>query len=369
MDVSIEKVINQTPNFMNYKLQTLAGENLFIGIDSHLKSWKISIYSDMLELKTFTQPAVSSKLMDYLHKHYPGANYHCVYEAGFSGFSVHRELTQMGANCIVTHPADVPTSDKERKSKSDKVDSRKLARGLKNGELKAIFIPDKLQEQDRALLRTRDRVIRNRTRVKNRIKSFLMYWGITLPEGFQGKTWSKDFLLWLKKVPLSSSCRSALNTYLAEVNHLSQSLGLLDQDIKQLSNSSRYASKVKLLMGIPSIGLTSAMILLTEIGDINRFKTFKALCCYFGLIPNTKSSGETERTGRMTKRGNRHLKYILIECDWTAMRKDPALLMSFKAAAVKTTPNKAIIKVARKLLNRIRFVLKSEEQYVIGVVQ
>lgn len=354
---------------MNHKLQTLEGENLFIGIDSHLKSWKVSIYHDMLELATFTQPPVSSTLMNYLHHHYPGANYHCVYEAGFSGFSAQRELTRLGANCIVTHPADVPTSDKERKNKSDTIDSRKLARGLRNGELKPIYIPDKLQEQDRELLRTRGKMIRNRTRVKNRIKMFLMYWGITLPKGFQGNIWSKNFLEWLRQLSLPFSCRNALNTYLDELDQLSGALKSLDQNIKLLAKSNRYATDVDLLMSIPSIGITSAMILLTEIGDIHRFKSLKALCCYFGLIPTIRNSGETERTGRMTKRGNCHLKYILIECAWAAIRKDPALMMSYKTAAIKTVPNKAIIKVARKLLNRIRFVLKNKEKYVIGVIQ
>ena len=82
-----------------------------------------------------------------------------------------------------------------------------------------------------------------------------------------------------------------------------------------------------------------------------------------------RSSGETTHVGRMTKRGNTYLKYILIECAWTAMRKDPALLMCYKSAVIHTEPNKAIIKVARKLLNRIRLVLNHRTEYVTGVVQ
>jgi len=111
------------------------------------------------------------------------------------------------------------------------------------------------------------------------------------------------------------------------------------------------------------------MILLTEIGDINRFKSLKSLCCYFGLVPNSRSSGETSHVGGMTRRGNSYLKFILIECAWTAMRKDPALLLAYKSAVVHIEPNKAIIKVARKLLNRIRYVLRNEKEYVAGVIQ
>ena len=352
------------------KLQrTFEGEDIYIGLDVHLKSWKVSVFSQEFELKTFTQPPESKLLMSFLKRDYPGATYHCVYEAGFSGFTTQRALTSMGINCSVVHPADVPTMDKERKQKSDRIDSRKLGRGLKNGDLKAISVPDEQIEQDRALLRTRDRIVRNKTRVKNRIKFFLMFFGVVIPEKFSGKIWSKGFIEWLNTVWLGKSASISLEVYLSELTHLEVLVKQLDKSIKELSKSDRYAKKVKLLMSIPSIGLTSAMILLTEIGDINRFKSLKALCCYFGLVPTSKSSGETSYVGRITRRGNSYLKFILIECAWTAMRKDPALLLAYKSAIVYTEPNKAIIKVARKLLNRIRYVLRNEKEYVAGVIQ
>lgn len=352
------------------KLQrTFEGADIYIGLDVHLKSWKVSIFSEEFELKTFTQPPDCMLLISFLKKNYPGATYHCVYEAGFSGFSTQRALTLMGAKCSVIHPADVPTMDKERKQKSDRIDSRKLGRSLKNGDLKAINVPDEQLEQDRALLRTRDRLVRNKTRVKNRVKFFLMFFGVVIPEKFSGKIWSKSFVEWLNTLCLGKSAKCSLETYLSELSHLERLEKQLNKSIKELSRSNKYAKNVNLLMGIPSIGLTSAMILLTEIGDINRFKSLKSLCCYFGLVPNSRSSGETSYVGRMTRRGNSYLKFILIECAWTAMRKDPVLLLAYKSAIVHTEPNKAIIKVARKLLNRIRYVLKNEKEYVAGFVQ
>jgi transposase len=355
---------------MSYtKLQRFDGETMYVGIDTHLKSWKVSIHSKEFELKTFTQPPDAKKLMNYLTHHFPGANYECVYEAGFSGFSAQRQLIKLGANCIVAHPADVPTTDKEKKNKNDRRDSRKLARGLKNGDLNPIHIPDEEREQDRALLRTRDRIIRNKSRVKNRIKFLLMYLGKAIPEAFQGKVWSNRFIAWLTEIDLSPSTRTALDIYLEELQSLVKMEKKINKQIKILAKKPRYAENLRLLMSIPSIGVISAMILLTEIGDIRRFKKFKSLCCYFGLVPNLRNSGETTHVGRMTKRGNTYLKYILIECAWTAMRKDPALLMYYKSIVVHTEPNKAIVKVARKLLNRIRAILTEKTEYVTGVVQ
>lgn len=353
----------------NNNLQIFDGDQIYVGIDYHLNSWKVTLFSDEFELKSFTQPADSEVLMSYLSDHYPGANYQCVYEAGFSGFSTQRRLNSMGANCIVTHPADVPTSDKEKKNKSDRIDSRKLARGLKNGDLTALYVPDIEAEDDRLVLRVRDRVVRNKTRVKNRIKFLLMFLGKPIPETFRGKVWSTGFINWLSTVKLESSARFSLDIYLSELTHLESLNKQLDLKVKALSRTSRYAQDVGLLMSIPSIGLTSAMILLTEIVDITRFKNLKSLCCYFGLIPNTSSSGESAYVGRMTRRGNKYLKFILIECAWMAIRKEPVLLMAYKRAIKRTEPNKAIIKVARKLLNRIRFVLKNKTEYVTGVIQ
>lgn len=80
-----------------------------------------------------------SALFEHLKKNYPGGIYHAVYESGFSGYSSCYELRDLGVDCIITHAADVPTSQKERLSKTDAVDSAKLARSLSNGELKAVY--------------------------------------------------------------------------------------------------------------------------------------------------------------------------------------------------------------------------------------
>ena len=120
---------------------------------------------------------------------------------------------------------------------------------------------------------------------------------------------------------------------------------------------------------MPSIGITTAMILLTEIGDISRFKTFNDLCSFIGLVPNTHSTGEKDRVGHMTKRGNQFIKSILVECAWIAVKKDPALLQCYKELTVRMNGNKAIIRITRRLLSRIRHVLLKKEKYQIGVLK
>ena len=110
------------------------------------------------------------------------------------------------------------------------------------------------------------------------------------------------------------------------------------------------------------------MTLLTEIIDINRFKTLDHLASYVGLIPGEDSSGEQEKTTGLSRRRNAHLRAMLIECAWVVVRKDPAMLMAFNNLTHRMPKNRAIVRIARKLLNRIRYVLKNQEPYEPCVV-
>jgi transposase len=350
------------------KVVDFTGHNLYVGIDVHAKSWAVSIYSEEFELKSFTQPPDSEQLFGYLSKHYPGAKVHVGYEAGFCGFSIQRNFAQKGVQCSVLNPADIPSSNKENKRKNDRIDSRKIAKALKNGDVHTVFVPDIEQEADRQILRSRAKIVKDITVVKNRIKGFLKFKGIDIPEEY-GSKWSTVFITWLRELPVLAADRIALTVYIDELIFLAEKKKLLQQAIKQLAAQDRYQKNVTLLQTVPSIGLLAAMTILTEVGDINRFPKIEHLCSYCGLTPDTHNSGSTERINGISRRGNSTLKTVLIECSWMAVRKDPALLFFFKGLLPKMHANQAIIKVARKLLNRIRFVLKNQKEYVTGIVE
>jgi transposase len=350
------------------KIIDFTGHNIYVGLDVHAKSWAVSIYSDEFELKSFTQTPDAEQLYSYLSKHYPGAELQVAYEAGFCGFSIHRSLTQKGIKCSVLNPADIPTSDMESKRKTDRIDSRKIAKALKNGDVDSVFVPDSQQEADRQILRSRAKIVKDSTVVKNRIKGFLKFKGISIPEEYSTR-WSIAFIKWLRTVDLLPSDQIALAVYIEELIFLTEKKKLLGLAIKKLAADERYQENVKLLQSVPSIGLLAAMTILTEIGDINRFPNTEHLCSYCGLTPNSHSSGENARITGMSRRGNGTIKMLLIECAWMAVRKDPALLLFYKGQLPKMHANKAIVKVARKLLSRIRYVLKNKKNYVAGVVE
>jgi transposase len=355
----------------NTKLD-FSGQTIYAGIDVHLKNWRITLETDKLSLKTFMQEPDPAVLNNFLRRNYPGATYKCVYEAGFSGFAAYDKFTEFGIDCIVVNPADVPTKDKEKKHKNDVIDSRKLARCLRNNELEGIYVHPVENREYRSLIRCRKKLARDLTRYKNRIKSFLYFHGIEIPVTLvaTSKYWPKRFTEWLKTVKLKTDASSVtLGAYIEQAQATRRNILNITRGIRKLSQSDIFKESLPLLTSISGIGPTSGMIILTELGDIKRFKNFDKLNSYVGLICTTYSSGDKEKVGEMTKRGNHLLKETLVECSWVAIRQDPALLMAYQQYIKRMEPNKAIIRIARKLLNRIRFVLENKKPYETTVVK
>ena len=349
---------------------SFAGQNIYCGIDVHKKNWAVCVRDDSFELKTFSQTPKAEILVDFLKKNYPQANYYAVYEAGFSGYWTQRALTQHGVNCSVVHPADVPTRDKDRQQKTDRVDCRKLAMALKDKRIEGIYIPSEQQVDDRDILRGRQQLVQDQTRHKNRILSWLIFHGHLIPEGYKTSShFSNRFVSWLENLTVSESAKTSLHLKLQSLKQVRSLLLEANRYIRRLSGRDDYKASVGLLRSIPGIGMINAMIFLTELGDIRRFKNMDKLCSYVGLTPNIYSSSETIHVKGITHRCNHILREALVESTWCAVRKDPSLLKAYHQYVNRMNSNKAIIKVARKMLNRIRFVLLNRTKYVIGVVQ
>jgi transposase len=353
---------------MQLQVRTLdfSGQNIYAGIDTHKNSWQVSIYTDELYHKTFNQPPQPEILYHYLVKHFPNGTYYSVYEAGFCGFWIHDRLQSLGINNIVVNPADVPTTDKEKKQKTDRIDSSKLARQLKNGDLEAIYIHSRDILENRSLVRMRRTLVKEITRYKSRIKSSLFFFGIEFPEQFNRdrRYWSNRFMEWIST--LEFNCESGtkpLRLLVDHVKRLRKDLLEINREIRKLSQKEYYREKVNQLLSIHGIGLTTAMIILTEIDNIHRFDNQEKLASYVGLIPTSHSSGDKDIHGEMVKRGNKFLKLAIIESAWVAARVDTALHMDYIKYCRRMKKNKAIVRIARKVLNRVSFVLKNQVPY------
>ncbi len=342
------------------------GHSIYVGIDVHLRNWKISIFTDEIELETKTMDPSVKILSHYLRRMFPGATYYSVYEAGYCGYWIHEKLVEEGIYNIIVNPADVPTTDKEKRRKTDPVDSRKLARELRNGELESIYIPDKQHQEDKLLLRTRSSMVKKQTSCKNQIKSTLSFFGIELTDENIKSHWSKAYIGWLRKLSEENSSKALrLRAFLDQLESLRKIIAELTKEIRTLSLQDRYKKNVLVLDSVCGISTLSAMTILTEFGDIKRYSKLDSLCSYVGLPGDEHTSSDKEKKLGMTKRGNKYLKKVLIESSWIAIRKDPALLLAYKNYNKKYKSSKCIIKIARKLLNRIRYVLVTGKEYQI----
>jgi transposase len=349
----------------------LNGQKIYVGIDSHLKSWKVTIMLEHSTHKTFSQDPCAKDLARYLRKNFPGCSYYSAYEASFCGFSIHWALEENGIHNIIVNPADVPTTDKERKQKEDKRDSRKIAKSLRNGELEGIYIPTKAHIDFRGLVRYRKTLVKEISRNKNRIKSFLYFHGINIPKELDSSSshWSGKFTQWLRTIESSTDfAKIVLINTLDTTEYLRANLLKVNRELRKVYKDSVYSFKLKLLCSIPGIGLIAAVTLLSELEDINRFKNLDTLCSYVGLVPTTYSSGENDKVGNITPRANKPLRSIVIESAWTAIRHDPSLALCFNRLCKRMKKNEAIIRIAKKLLNRVRYVMKNETEYVYAVV-
>jgi transposase len=348
-----------------------SGQTIYVGLDVHKRSWNAALYLNNQYLRNVHQPPSPEALHKFLQAQYPKAHYVCAYEGGKFGFWIQRYLTSKGIECLVVNPADVPSTHKDEVSKTDPRDARTIAMALQCGQLKGIYVPSLQQEADRSLVRQRKKIWRDLVRCKNRIKAFLDYIGMEVPPKFDNSNWSRNFMKWLEELKFDyPGNRMTLDYMIREAKLLRGELLSISNDVRRLMRSKQYKKLYYLLRSVTGIGPLTAALLITEIGDIRRFGSFAELNSFIGLLPSEHSSGEREVKGRLTIRRHRQLRSDLTECAWTAKRTDPALSLYYQEQLKKGKEHKLIVvKIARKLLSRIRYVWINERPYVSGVVK
>ena len=193
--------------------------------------------------------------------------------------------------------------------------------------------------------------------------------GLGMTRLTNNKYWSNNFIKWLKNLSLTPSGRINLDILIQGYEQVRAMVLTATRQVRALSRQDRYKKRITLIRSIPGIGEILGLLLITEIGDINRFKELDQLCDYLGLVPKIHGSGDKETVLGLTHRGHHQLREKLIEASWVAIRLDPAMTMAFNNYCKRMKKNRAIIKIAKKMLNRIRFVLKNHMGYVSAVVK
>jgi transposase len=337
-----------------------SGKKVNVGIDVHKKSYAVCCRCEGEVVKRATVPAVPEKLVEFLRFHFAGAAIHSAYEAGFSGFVLHRALEANGIKNIVVNPSSIEVAAND-KAKTDKRDARKISEQLETGRLKGIVVPTVEQEQERLVTRTREQLVRERSRIGNQFKSRLFQFGL-IPhndETVMSKAFIDDYIA----QQLPQKLHEALSV-------LARVWKLLDAEVKALSRKMAaigVEEKAAILyQSVPGIGPITSVVLALELGDMSQFRNERGIFKHTGLIPSEFSSGPHIRKGHITRQGSSRLRHLLTEAAWKAIQKDPKLAADFNRIARKRGKKRAIVAIARKLIGRIRACFRKEQSYQVG---
>jgi transposase len=325
---------------------------VYVGLDVH-KSFSVATAINesgelILQRKLRT---LSEEFQAFFQKLSKKAKLKIAFEASSMLRKLLKELEAYG-EVKVAHPAKVRLIA-ETKLKSDRTDSLALAKLLRLNELPEVYVA---RDEDvlklRALTRERLRLKYDVTRYKIQIRHLLLSNGIII----EGNIFTKD-----AKEKIRSYCIDEINRRLDFIANLEEEISKINEEIKDCSF--KFKGKIEILTSIPGIGLYVACLLIAELVDIERFSRFKKLSCYVGIIPSQYQSSNKIYFGRITKLGNKYVRWALIQSANIAIKRDDKLKAFYERLAKKKGHNKAIVAVAKKLLRIAYALLKRNEMY------
>ncbi|MGI9146019.1 MAG: IS110 family transposase [Chloroflexota bacterium] len=285
----------------------------YIGLDVHKASIAVAIAEEggppSSHGNIANDPSAIRKLMSRLG----GADVQLrvAYEAGPTGYALHRQLTALGIECMVVAPSLIPKAPGD-KVKTDRRDALKLARLLRSGDLTAVWVPDQAHEALRSLVRSRADAKADELRAKHRLSKFLLRQGCSAPVGV--RNWSVRHVQWLRQLQFDHVAdQIVFADYLAEVTAAGERIKRLDAALRQCAETSSQVALIRALQGFRGIGFLSAVTIVAETGDLRRFRTAPQFMAYAGVVPSESSSGSKQYRGAITRTGNSLLRHVLGE--------------------------------------------------------
>ena len=280
-----------------------------------------------------------------------------VIESTSSWYWLYDLLSGKGIKVIISNPAKTKAIA-SAKIKNDKVDSHMLAQLLRADLIAPVYVSSLEIRELKELLRHRARLVRDVTRIKNRIHHLLLKNNLQVP---YSDLFGKKGLIFLNQVSLPDYHQPQLQSYLQLYHQLREQIAPLDMALHQLAKKDKRA---KLLMSIPGIGTIVAMTIVAEIEDISRFPSYRHLASYSGLVPSLEASAEKERRGKITKEGSSYLRTALIEAAQVIPRlRSCRLNLFFRKRVIKSGYKKAIVATAHKILQFAYYIWKNQTPY------
>ena len=233
------------------------------------------------------------------------------YEAGPTGFVLGRRLIQLGVECVLCSPSKTERKPGD-KIKTDKRDAQKLAKMYKNGDITPVRIPPELDEAVRDVCRARTDAVDDLSRAKQRLNSFLLRHGFR----YSGKSrWTPGHMRYLRALTMPTDAQKiVMEAYIQSIDMSQSRVEDLKAKLIELLQDWEWKPVVDALMGCKGFQEVAAMTITSELGDLRRFENPRKLMAFLGLVPSEHSSGGTRRQGSITRCGNSHARWMLVEC-------------------------------------------------------
>ena len=229
----------------------------------------------------------------------PNVELRVAYEAGPTGYALHRQLTGVHIQCLVAAPSLIPKQP-GNKVKTDRRDALKLARLLRSGDLTPVWVPDEAHEALRNLVRARADAKADLLRAKHRLSKFLLRQGCWAPIGV--RAWSKRYFTWLHQLEFEHlPDRVVFADYLTEVNAAGERVKRLEAALHECAQSSSQVALIRALQAFRGIGFLSAVTLVAEAGDLRRFRTAPQFMAYAGIVPRSRPVAASNSADRLPR--------------------------------------------------------------------
>jgi transposase len=331
-------------------------KSMFVGMDVHKNYLQVAVLDE--KGKILNNSRVDNNLIkvnEFFDSLHPSSNTKVVMESSGMWYNIYECLSKRHLDVRLSNPAKT-RAIASAKIKTDKLDALKLADLLRGGYIAECYIPTKETMDLRELVRHRAALVRMRTKLKNKIHSIMLMNGTSV--SYVGThTFTKGYIEKLKEL---NDYR--INGYLRIIESLNDEINTVSKKILLLAQEDEIA---RLLMTVPGIGYYSALLIVSEIGDINRFPDSYHLCSYAGLIPSTRSSGGITYHGSITKRGSKYLRWIMLECLHAHIRNEKTsnVAQFYHRISKKKGNPKAAVAAASKLLKIVYWIMKEKRTY------
>lgn len=277
------------------------------------------------------------------------------YEASGQGFGLYDELTAAGIECHVLAPTKLLRTPHARRNKTDERDAEQLLQLLRGhvlagNPLSDVWIPDPTTRDDRELVRARIDAAEKVASLKAQVKSLLKRQRLEWP-GKVGVGWTLGFRSWLRSSATNASVpwgtRQTLASLLRQLDFLEAELKRVDRQLSELAEQPRYARGVESLMRMQGVGMLTALVFLTEIGDLTRFRNRRQVSAYLGLAPTSHESGETDdRKGHISRQGPSRVRRVLCQAAWVRVRERGSDEPAYRRLVKRNPKHKKIAVVA-----------------------